>query len=783
MENEKLLVLIINDMVIFPNNEVRIEYDNTYDKQMISIIDKLDSDLMLIVNPLEENIDIDLTNLPNYGTLGRLKLKMNVPNGKTRVVIEGLKRVEISNYIQENEFYYANYKEILFQPKEEEKDYYNILIKSLERYIDSVPYMSNAVITQLNKVTTLDELCDLVGSFLTLDYKKKKKYIILTNPIERCKQLIQDMNEDIKFIELEHKIEEQVEKELSETQKEYFLREKIKVMQEELGEVNSKDEEVVKLKNKLSKLKCSPKIKERISREISRYEAINSNSPELGIVREYLDWMLNLPWNKLTKDNDDLVKVKEILDSSHYALDDVKDRILEYLAVKQNTNSLRSPILCLVGPPGVGKTSLALSIAKSLGRKTAKISVGGINDEAEIIGHRRTYVGANPGRIIQGIRKAGTSNPVFIIDEIDKMTKDIKGDPASSLLEVLDPEQNNKFSDHYIEEDFDLSKVLFIATANYIEQIPYELRDRLEIINVSSYTEYEKLDIAKRHLVPKELEEHGLTPLQVQVTDEALLLIIRNYTKESGVRELERMIATLFRKIVKKILLEKSTPFYTIDEKSIQDFLGKKKYLYTEKTEKNEIGVVNGMAYTVFGGDILPMEATLYKGKGDLTITGSIGDVMQESCHIALSYIKSNMQEFAIEEKTFDENDIHLHVPEGAVPKDGPSAGVAITTSLISLLTNQSVDKNIAMTGEITLRGRVLGIGGLKEKVIGAHRAGIKKIFLPKENEKDLDDIPMDVKNKIKFIFVKNYKEIYKEIFKVGRKKWNILKEKENHKI
>ncbi len=778
MENEKLLVLIINDMVIFPNNEVRIEYDNTYDKQMISIIDKLDSDLMLIVNPLEENIDIDLTNLPNYGTLGRLKLKMNVPNGKTRVVIEGLKRVEISNYIQENEFYYANYKEILFQPKEEEKDYYNILIKSLERYIDSVPYMSNAVITQLNKVTTLDELCDLVGSFLTLDYKKKKKYIILTNPIERCKQLIQDMNEDIKFIELEHKIEEQVEKELSETQKEYFLREKIKVMQEELGEVNSKDEEVVKLKNKLSKLKCSPKIKERISREISRYEAINSNSPELGIVREYLDWMLNLPWNKLTKDNDDLVKVKEILDSSHYALDDVKDRILEYLAVKQNTNSLRSPILCLVGPPGVGKTSLALSIAKSLGRKTAKISVGGINDEAEIIGHRRTYVGANPGRIIQGIRKAGTSNPVFIIDEIDKMTKDIKGDPASSLLEVLDPEQNNKFSDHYIEEDFDLSKVLFIATANYIEQIPYELRDRLEIINVSSYTEYEKLDIAKRHLVPKELEEHGLTPLQVQVTDEALLLIIRNYTKESGVRELERMIATLFRKIVKKILLEKSTPFYTIDEKSIQDFLGKKKYLYTEKTEKNEIGVVNGMAYTVFGGDILPMEATLYKGKGDLTITGSIGDVMQESCHIALSYIKSNMQEFAIEEKTFDENDIHLHVPEGAVPKDGPSAGVAITTSLISLLTNQSVDKNIAMTGEITLRGRVLGIGGLKEKVIGAHRAGIKKIFLPKENEKDLDDIPMDVKNKIKFIFVKNYKEIYKEIFKVGRKKWNILKEK-----
>ena len=771
MNLDKLLVLIINDMVIFPNNEIRIEYDNTFDKPMINIIDQLDSDLMLIVNPIEESEDVDLTNLPNYGTLGRLKLKMNVPNGKTRVVIEGLKRVEISNYSKEaSDFYYANYKELNPESTDEQKDYYNILVKSLERYIERVPYMSNAVITQLNKVNTLDELCDLTGSFLTIDYTKKKKYITITDPIERCKQLIEDMNQDLKFLELEQRIEEEVEKELSETQKEYFLREKIKIMQQELGEVNSKDDEVVKLKNKCNKLKCSPKVKERIKREISRYEAINSNSPELGIVREYLDWMMNLPWNNFTKDNDNLSKVKDILDSSHYALDDVKDRILEYLAVKQNTNSLRSPILCLVGPPGVGKTSLALSIAKSLGRKTAKISVGGINDEAEIIGHRRTYVGANPGRIIQGIRKAGTSNPVFIIDEIDKMTKDIKGDPASSLLEVLDPEQNNKFSDHYIEEDFDLSKVLFIATANYIEQIPYELRDRLEIINVSSYTEYEKLDIAKRHLVPKELDEHGLTPLQVQISDDALMLIIRHYTKEAGVRELERMIATLFRKIVKKILLEKDMPFYMIDEKIIEEFLGKKKYLYTEATEKNEVGVVNGMAYTVFGGDILPIEATLYKGKGELKLTGSLGDVMQESCHIALSYIKANMKAFSLNEKLFEENDIHIHVPEGAVNKDGPSAGITITTALISLLTNKAVDKNIAMTGEITLRGRVLGIGGLKEKIIGAHRAGIKKIILPQENEKDLDDVPTEVKDRIKFIFVKAYEDIFKELFKVGKK-------------
>lgn len=765
MNNKKLLVLIINDMVIFPNNEIRIEYDNTYDEQMINIIDQIEDDLILIVNPVSEEVS-DITSLPKYGVLSNIKLKMNVPNGKTRIVIEGIKRVEISNYETEKNFYRASYKDVLIETTEEERYYYNALIKSLEKYMDKVPYMGNAIITQLHKTNTLNDLCDLIGSFLTIDYNRKKKYITTIDPIKRCKHLIEDMNEDLKFIEIEQEIEREVEKELEQTQKEYFLREKIKAMQKELGEANSKDDEVVIIKNKCSKLKCSPKVKEKIKREIKRYESMNNNSPELGIVRDYLDWVLNLPWNKYTKDEQDLSKVKDILDSSHYALEEVKERILEYLAVKQNTNNLRSPIICLVGPPGVGKTSLALSIAKSLGRNTAKISVGGINDEAEIIGHRRTYIGANPGRIIQGIRRAGTANPVFIIDEIDKMTKDIKGDPASSLLEVLDPEQNSKFSDHYIEEEFDLSKVMFIATANYIEQIPYELRDRLEIINISSYTEYEKLDIAKNHLIPKELEQHGLTPLQVQIEDEAIMIIIRNYTKEAGVRELERLIATLFRKIVKKILLEKDGSFYNITANQIEGFLGKQKYYYLENNNSKEIGVVNGMAYTVFGGDILPIEATLYKGKGELILTGSLGDVMRESCHIALSYIKANMNTFGIDPKLFSENDIHIHVPEGAVNKDGPSAGITITTALISLFTEQSVDKQIAMTGEITLRGRVLAIGGLKEKVIGAHRAGITRIFLPKENEKDLDEIPSEIKNSIKFIFIRNYSDIYKKVFK-----------------
>ena len=763
MKSEKLRVLIINDMVIFPNNEVRIEYDKNIDKHMHETFD-CDDELILIVNPLNEE-SLDITSLPNYGVLGRIKLKLNVPNGKTRVVLEGLDRVEITNYTFENNNYEADYNHVDIKENKDSEKYSRILIKHLERYINKVPYIGNAIMSQLNNVSGLDELCDLIASFLTIDYHKKKKYITIIDPIERCKLLIEDMNEDLQLVALEQKIESEVEKELNETQKEYFLREKIKAMQRELGETNSKDDEVVRLRKKVAKLKCNAKVKEKINRELARYEAINSNSPELGMIREYLDWLLNLPWNNYTKDNEDLSKVKAILDSSHYALDEVKTRIIEYLAVKQNTKNSRSPILCLVGPPGVGKTSLAISIANSLNRKVTKISVGGINDEAEIIGHRRTYIGANPGRIIQGIRRAGTSNPVFIIDEIDKMTKDIKGDPASSLLEVLDPEQNNKFSDHDIEEDFDLSKVFFIATANYIEQIPYELRDRLEIINLSSYTEYEKLDIAKRHLVPKELEEHGLTPLQIQITDEALMVMIRNYTKEAGVRELERVIATLLRKIVKEILLEKNTIFYKIDENNLENYLGKKKYFYTENANKNEIGVVNGMAYTVFGGDILPIEANIFKGKGDLILTGSLGEVMQESCQIALSYIKANKDEFEIDSKLLEENNIHIHFPEGAVSKDGPSAGIAITSALISVFTKKTVNFSIAMTGEITLHGRVLAIGGLKEKVIGAHRAGIKTVYLPVENEKDIEEIPLDIRNDIKFHYVSNYSEIYNEIF------------------
>ena len=768
MQEEKLFVLVINDMVIFPNNEVRIEYDNNYDNQIINIVDHIEDNLMLIVNPLDDKVN-NVTSLPRYGILGRLKLKMNVPNGKTRLVIEGLDRVELTSYELVDNYYKASYKEVIIEEKKEYENYGNLLLKSLDIYINKVPYMGNAILTQIDHVDNLSDLCDLVASFLPLSYEHKKKYITIISPIERCELLIEDMNRDLKFVEIEQNIEKKVEEELNETQKEYFLREKIKEMQKELGDTNSKDIEIEKLKDKLKKLKCSSKIKEKIKSEIDKYESLHSNSPELGMVREYLDWMLNLPWNKYTKDNDDLENVQDILNSSHYALSEVKDRIIEYLAVKQNTNNLKSPIICLVGPPGVGKTSLAQSIAKSLGRKTAKISVGGINDEAEIVGHRRTYIGANPGRIIQGIRKAGSTNPVFIIDEIDKMTKDFKGDPASALLEVLDPEQNNKFSDHYIEEEFDLSKVMFIATANYIEQIPYELKDRLEIINISSYTEYEKLDIAKKHLIPKELEQHGLTSLQVQIEDEAIMTIIRNYTKEAGVRELERMIATMLRKIVKELLLNKEATFFNIKEKDIEKYLGKKKYFYMENIKNREPGVVNGMAYTIFGGDVLPVEVNMFKGKGNLTLTGSLGEVMQESCQIALDYIKANTKKFKIKNELLEENDIHIHVPEGAVNKDGPSAGITVTTAIISLLLNKPINGDIAMTGEITLRGRVLAIGGLKEKVIGSHRAGVRKIFIPKENKEDIEEIPKEIRKDIDFVCISNYQDLFKKLFKGAR--------------
>ena len=577
--------------------------------------------------------------------------------------------------------------------------------------------------------------------------------------------LFEDIKTEEEILELDKKIDIKLKKTLDDSQKEFILREKIRLIREELGDVNLKETDVNLLKEKIDKFKCPNYVKDKLYNELKKYELMNSNSPEVGVVRNYIELLLSLPWEIKTNENKDLKLARKKLDSTHYGLLKVKDRIIEYLAVKQLSKNLKSPIICLVGPPGVGKTSLARSIADATNRNFVKISVGGVNDEAEIVGHRRTYIGSNPGKIINAMKKCKSNNPVFLIDEIDKMTKDIKGDPASSLLEVLDPEQNKYFVDSYVEEEFDLSNVMFILTANYLYQIPEALRDRLEIIELSGYTELEKLDIAKKHLIKREVLEHGLTNKDVSFSDGAILSIIRNYTKEAGVRDLERKIADVLRKISTNIVNKTNTKKkYSITEKNIEEYLGKKRYL-DEENEPLPSGVANGLAYTEFGGTILPIEVCYYKGKGELTLTGSLGDVMKESAKIALSYIKSHYKDFNIDYDLLENSDIHIHVPEGAVPKDGPSAGITLTTAIISAFTNKAINNKIGMTGEITLRGEILPIGGLKEKCIGAHRSGIKTIILPVKNEKDLDEIPEEIKKDIKFIFVKKYKEVYKIVF------------------
>ena len=771
-----LPVLLLKNMVLFPYNEIRIELDTTEDKKIISLVESCYDNRLLIVNPKDSlEVKPEIDELPNFGIVGKIKMKLDMPNGKTRIIILGESRVRIYAYSKDDNIYEALYSIMPsddLSPKEE-MAYVRALNKHIDVYVHEIPYMSNTILSQIAGINDIDKLTDIVVLYLPINYERKQEYLKEASATIRVNMILNDINSDIEILKLEQDIESSVANSLEETQKEFVLREKIKAIRKELGEESQSEIEI--LKDKIDALDCPKKVKEKLNVELNKYEMSNSMSPETGMIRTYIDWLISLPWSKTTEDRKDLKKVREILDSTHYGLENVKDRVIEYLAVKQKTDNLRSPIICLVGPPGVGKTTFAKNVAKSINRKVTKISVGGINDEAEIIGHRRAYVGSAPGLIIQGMKKAGVKNPVFIIDEIDKMTKDIKGDPASSLLEVLDKEQNKYFTDHYLEEEFDLSSVMFIATANYLSQIPEELRDRLEIIEVSSYTEFEKLDIAKRHLIKDQLVEHGLKDTEVEFTDEAILTLVRNYTKESGVRELDRLIATILRKIVKKIVVDKEKKKYVIGENDIEEYLGIKKFLYNDNIEEDRVGIVNGLAYTIYGGDILPIEATMFKGNEELVLTGSLGEVMQESAKIALDYVKSNCDVFGIDLNKLKGQTIHIHVPEGAIQKEGPSAGVAITTVLISLLTKLSVSSKTSMTGEITLTGRVLPIGGLKEKVIGAYRAIVNKIFIPRENEKDLKDIPDEVKDKIEFILVDNYIDIYKELggSKNGRKQKN----------
>ena len=764
MTQSNLPVLYLRDSVLLPYNDIRIEFSDELNKNILDIAESSYDNYILLINlsdPLEVEPDTGI--LPRIGILGRIKSKLSLPNGIMRVVLTGIDRVEIVSVNNNDNILNA------FVIPTKEYDYdeaeaaalRRVLYRKLDEYIDISPYMSNTVIGRITEVKNISKLSDIIVSELPLEYKDSFKYIQIVNPMNRIKEVISDLSKETITVRLENEIEDSLKVKLEEEQKEYMLREKIKLIKEELGEVDVKDADILKIKNKMNSLDLPDYIIRRLNEEIDRYSLTSSASPEVTTIRTYIDWLLSLPWNKLSKDNTDIKKITEALDNSHFGLESVKRRIIEYIAVKKKTNISSSPIICLVGPPGVGKTSLASSIAKALNKDFVKVSLGGINDEAEILGHRRTYVGASPGKIIQQMKKAKTSNPVFLIDEVDKLTKDYKGDPASALLEILDKEQNMKFCDNYIEEEFDLSNVMFILTANNIGGIPAPLLDRLEIIELSSYTIYEKLNIAKYHLIPDLLSEYRVK--NIKFTDNAILKIITYYTKEAGARDLYRQIDSIIRKAI--INNDKSSKVI-IDTGDVEAYLGALKYNITINDINNKTGIVNGLAYTMYGGNILKVTCTLYPGNGKVTLTGALGDVIKESIYIALSYIKANNTMFKIDYKIFEEVDFHFHIEEGSTPKDGPSAGITIVTAILSLLKNKIIPNNVSMTGEITLRGKILPVGGLKEKLIAATSNGIDTVYLPLESSKEFSLLPSEVRDNLNIILVEDYEDVYKSLFK-----------------
>lgn len=768
MIKTKLPVIVLRNLVLLPNGEIKLEISNADDKNIIDNSIKYHNNYVILVSTkglINENIE--LTELPNVGIIGKIISNFELPNNHIRINIEGINRANIFNYIDNKN---SNLEAVIGPisideiDKDEEEANLRLLKREFAGYISISPNISNNIIIKLNEETNLDKLTDKIANMIPFNFENKNKYIYEFNSVRRSDMLIKQIAEEKNISYIERKIEEKVKRELDKSQQEFILKEKIKAIKEELGETDNKDEEISDLKKKIGDLNAPSSIKEKLLKEVNKYEMMSLVSPELSIVKNYIDTVLSLPFGIYTKDLKNIQKIEDELDKTHYGLKDVKNRILEYIAVKELTNDIKSPIICLVGPPGVGKTSLAYSISQALHRNFVKISVGGVSDEAEIIGHRRTYIGSKPGRIIEGLIKAKSSNPVFLIDEIDKMTKDIKGDPSSCLLEVLDPEQNSTFYDNYIEEAFDLSKVMFILTANSLLDIPYALRDRLEIINLTSYTTFEKLDIVKNYMFSKLLKEHGLTKNNLIIDDETINFIIKHYTKEAGVRELERVLSSLMRKIAKEIITGSKRKKFVLNEEDVIRLLGNIKYVDISTTINNP-GVVNGLAYTDLGGSILPIEVSHYKGKGNVNMTGSLGNVMKESAQISIGYIKNNYKEFGVDIKKLNDDDIHINALHAGIPKDGPSAGITLVTAILSSFLNKKIDNKIGMTGEITLNGNILGIGGLREKSIAAYNSGIKKIFIPKENESDISEIPKEVLDSLEIVFVSNYSEIFNNLF------------------
>lgn len=754
-------LLPLRGLLVYPSMVLHLDVGR---EKSVRALEKamVEDNLILLCSQSEVNIEEPgQDDIFRVGTVANVRQMLKLPNGTIRVLVEGVERAEIINYIDNDEYYEVMAREL---PEEEDSNQecdalMRTVLHQFEHYITLSKKVTPETLAAVSDIEEPGRLADVITSHLSLKIKDKQEILETINVSKRLEKLLDILNNEREVLELERKINQRVKKQMEKTQKEYYLREQMKAIQKELGEKEGRVGEAEELRTLMEEKNLPERVREKMEKEIDRLEKMPVSSAEGGVIRNYVDWLLSLPWNEQTEDDLDIKKAEQVLDEDHYGLEKPKERVLEYLAVQQLVKKLKGPILCLVGPPGVGKTSLARSIARSLNRKFVRISLGGVRDEAEIRGHRRTYVGAMPGRIIQGMKTAGTINPVILLDEIDKMAADFRGDPSAALLEVLDPEQNNTFSDHFVELPFDLSNVMFVTTANVVHNIPRPLLDRMEMLYIPGYTELEKLQIGNRYLLPKQKKNHGLSEEQLVIDEDGLLRIIREYTRESGVRNLEQQIAALCRKAAKQIVSgEKENVVIQPDD--IKDYLGASKYRYGMAELEDQIGTVTGLAWTEVGGDTLLIEVTVVPGTGKLTLTGQLGDVMKESAQAAFSYTRSKAEELGLQPDFYEKIDIHIHIPEGAIPKDGPSAGITIATALISALTKRYVSKDVAMTGEITLRGRVLPIGGLKEKSLAAHRAGYKKILLPKDNERDLKEIPESVRNDVEFVPVSTMDQV-----------------------
>ncbi|WP_124727059.1 endopeptidase La [Staphylospora marina] len=762
-EIRTLPLLPLRGLIVFPTMVLHLDVGR---ERSVEALERAMVDDNLIVLSAQKEVQIEEPteeDIYRTGTIAKVRQMLKLPNGTIRVLVEGLKRVKITDYVNTDKCFVVRYEEAedLDEGGRDTEALMRAVLDHFEQYLRLSKKLSPETYSVVSDIEEPGRLADVITSHLPLKISDKQMILEEVNVRQRLEKLLGILHNEREVLELEKKISSRVRKQMEKTQKEYYLREQMKAIQKELGEKEGRSAEVEELRALLEKLEAPDSVKDKISREIDRLEKIPTSSAEGGVVRTYIEWLLELPWQKETEDDLSLDRAQKILDEDHYGLEKVKERVLEYLAVRKMVRHMKGPILCLAGPPGVGKTSLARSVARALGRNFVRISLGGVRDEAEIRGHRRTYVGAMPGRIIQGMKQAGTINPVFLLDEIDKMSMDFRGDPSAALLEVLDPNQNNAFSDHYIEIPYDLSKVMFITTANAVHNIPRPLLDRMEVIYISGYTEIEKEHIAKSYLLPKQMKEHGLTPDHLQIQSGAILRLIRNYTREAGVRNLERTIGTLCRKAAKMIVSGEKKKV-VITARSLEQYLGAEKYRYGRVEETDQVGVATGLAWTEAGGDTLSIEVSLLPGKGKLTLTGHLGEVMKESAQAAFSFIRSRAGELNVDEEFHEKHDIHIHVPEGAIPKDGPSAGITMATALVSALTGIPVSREVAMTGEITLRGRVLAIGGLKEKTLAAHRAGIRRVLLPRDNVKDLEEIPKSVRKDLELIPVAHMDEVLK---------------------